>query len=47
MDLQTLKRQAQYMFLSVPAARFFVEEIHYAVGENLGGKSASHTQGEI
>ena len=36
-DLQSLAGQAQYLFLAIPAARFFLRELHSVVGEKWGG----------
>jgi hypothetical protein len=36
-DLQSLACQAQYLFLAIPAARFFLHELHSVVGEKWGG----------
>jgi hypothetical protein len=36
-DLQSLAGQAKYLFLAIPAARFFLRELHSVVGEKWGG----------
>jgi hypothetical protein len=36
-DLPSLVGQAQYLFLAIPAARFFLRELHSVVGEKWGG----------
>jgi hypothetical protein len=36
-DLQPLACHAQYIFLAIPAARFFLRELHSAVGKKWGG----------
>jgi hypothetical protein len=35
-DLQTLACHAQYLFLAIPAARFFLRKLHSVVGEKCG-----------
>eukprot|EP00873_Tetraselmis_striata_P010122 jgi/Tetstr1/430386/TSEL_020196.t1 len=37
-ELQSLAGQAQYLFLAIPAARFFLRELHYVVGDRWGGR---------
>eukprot|EP00873_Tetraselmis_striata_P036117 jgi/Tetstr1/456381/TSEL_043115.t1 len=34
-ELQSLAGQAQYLFLAIPAARFFLRELHSVVGDRL------------
>jgi hypothetical protein len=36
-DLLSLAGKAQYLFLAIPAARFFLRELHSVVGEKWGG----------
>jgi hypothetical protein len=36
-DLQSLEDQAQYLFLAISVARFFLIELHSVVGEKWGG----------
>eukprot|EP00873_Tetraselmis_striata_P027757 jgi/Tetstr1/448021/TSEL_035322.t1 len=36
-ELQSLAGQAQYLFLAIPAARFFLRELHSVVGDRWGG----------
>jgi hypothetical protein len=36
-DLQSLVGYAQYLFLAIPAANFFLRELHSVVGEKWGG----------
>jgi hypothetical protein len=36
-DLKSLTDQAQYFFLAIPAARFFLRELHSILGEKRGG----------
>eukprot|EP00873_Tetraselmis_striata_P043195 jgi/Tetstr1/463459/TSEL_008352.t1 len=37
-ELQTLAEQAQYLFLAIPVARFFLLELHSVVGDRRGGR---------
>eukprot|EP00873_Tetraselmis_striata_P014952 jgi/Tetstr1/435216/TSEL_024135.t1 len=37
-ELQSLAEQAQYLFLAIPAARFFPRELHSVVGDRWGGR---------
>ena len=37
-DLQSLAGQAQYLFLAIPPARFFLRELHNVVGDRWGGR---------
>eukprot|EP00873_Tetraselmis_striata_P018439 jgi/Tetstr1/438703/TSEL_027252.t1 len=37
-ELQSLAGQAQYLFLAIPAARFFLHELHSVVGDRWGGR---------
>eukprot|EP00873_Tetraselmis_striata_P004943 jgi/Tetstr1/425207/TSEL_015668.t1 len=37
-ELQSLAGQAHYLFLSIPAARFFLRELHSVVGDRWGGR---------
>eukprot|EP00873_Tetraselmis_striata_P023059 jgi/Tetstr1/443323/TSEL_031338.t1 len=37
-ELQSLTGQAQYLFLAIPAARFFMRELHSVVGDRWGGR---------
>eukprot|EP00873_Tetraselmis_striata_P021815 jgi/Tetstr1/442079/TSEL_003162.t1 len=37
-ELQSLAGQAQYLFLAIPAARFFLRELHSVVGDRWGGR---------
>eukprot|EP00873_Tetraselmis_striata_P025467 jgi/Tetstr1/445731/TSEL_033379.t1 len=37
-ELQSLAWQAQYLFLAIPAARFFLRELHSVVGDRWGGR---------
>jgi hypothetical protein len=36
-DLQSLEDHVHYLFLAIPAARFFLRELHSVVGEKWGG----------
>jgi hypothetical protein len=36
-DLQSLAGQAWYIFLAIPAAKFFLRELHSVVGEKWEG----------
>eukprot|EP00873_Tetraselmis_striata_P004583 jgi/Tetstr1/424847/TSEL_015350.t1 len=36
-ELRSLAGQAQYLFLAIPAARFFPRELHSVVGDQWGG----------
>eukprot|EP00873_Tetraselmis_striata_P024519 jgi/Tetstr1/444783/TSEL_032631.t1 len=37
-ELQSLAGQAQYLFLAIPAARFFLRELHSVGGDRWGGR---------
>eukprot|EP00873_Tetraselmis_striata_P014675 jgi/Tetstr1/434939/TSEL_023935.t1 len=37
-ELQSLAGQVQYLFLAIPAARFFLWELHSVVGDRWGGR---------
>eukprot|EP00873_Tetraselmis_striata_P038086 jgi/Tetstr1/458350/TSEL_044789.t1 len=37
-ELQSLAWQAQYLFVAIPAARFFLRELHSVVGDRWGGR---------
>eukprot|EP00873_Tetraselmis_striata_P028203 jgi/Tetstr1/448467/TSEL_035735.t1 len=37
-ELESLAGQAQYLFLAIPAARFFMRELHSVVGDRWGGR---------
>eukprot|EP00873_Tetraselmis_striata_P033451 jgi/Tetstr1/453715/TSEL_040671.t1 len=37
-ELQSHAGQAQYLFLAIPAARFFMQELHSVVGHRCGGR---------
>eukprot|EP00873_Tetraselmis_striata_P027418 jgi/Tetstr1/447682/TSEL_035040.t1 len=37
-ELQSLAWHAQYLFLAIPAARFFLRELHSMVGDRWGGR---------
>eukprot|EP00873_Tetraselmis_striata_P036590 jgi/Tetstr1/456854/TSEL_043526.t1 len=37
-ELQSLAGQAQYLFVAIPAARFFLRELHSVVGDRWGGR---------
>eukprot|EP00873_Tetraselmis_striata_P014170 jgi/Tetstr1/434434/TSEL_023534.t1 len=37
-ELQSLAGQAQFLFLAIPAARFFLRELHSVVGDRWGGR---------
>eukprot|EP00873_Tetraselmis_striata_P036044 jgi/Tetstr1/456308/TSEL_043064.t1 len=37
-ELQSLAWQAQYLFLAIPAARYFLRELHSVVGDRWGGR---------
>eukprot|EP00873_Tetraselmis_striata_P035003 jgi/Tetstr1/455267/TSEL_042105.t1 len=37
-ELPSLAGQAQYLFLAIPAARFFLRELHSVVGDRWGGR---------
>eukprot|EP00873_Tetraselmis_striata_P018362 jgi/Tetstr1/438626/TSEL_027177.t1 len=37
-ELQSLAGQAHYLFLAIPAARFFLRELHSVVGDRWGGR---------
>eukprot|EP00873_Tetraselmis_striata_P002689 jgi/Tetstr1/422953/TSEL_013732.t1 len=37
-ELQSLEGQAQYLFQAIPAARFFLRELHSVVGDRWGGR---------
>eukprot|EP00873_Tetraselmis_striata_P015760 jgi/Tetstr1/436024/TSEL_024903.t1 len=38
LELQSLAGRAQYLFLSIPAARFYLRELHDVVGSKWGGR---------
>jgi hypothetical protein len=48
-DLQSLARQAQYLFVAIPAARFYLRELHSVVGEKWGGlvRLTPHTRHDL
>jgi hypothetical protein len=37
-ELQTFVGHAQYLFLAIPAARFFLRELHSVLGDKWGGR---------
>jgi hypothetical protein len=37
-ELQSFACQAHYLFLAIPAARFFLRELHSVLGEKWGGR---------
>jgi hypothetical protein len=37
-ELQSFAGQAQYFFLAIPAARFFLRELHSVLGDKWGGR---------
>jgi hypothetical protein len=37
-ELQSFVGQAQYLFLAIPAARFFLRELHSVLGDKWGGR---------
>eukprot|EP00873_Tetraselmis_striata_P008724 jgi/Tetstr1/428988/TSEL_018963.t1 len=37
-ELQSLARKVHYLFLAIPAARFFLRELHSVVGDRWGGR---------
>jgi hypothetical protein len=37
-ELQSFADKAQYIFLAIPAARFFLRELHSVLGDKWGGR---------
>jgi hypothetical protein len=37
-ELQSFDGQAQYLFLAIPAARFFLRELHSVLGDKWGSR---------